>query len=202
MPRPSVQSARLNEIVQAAAKCVAQYGLEGVTLERIAEETGLKRPLIRHHAGNREEIINAVVTHVLAGFAEVTTMFAKALPEKRGSYAAVDHLFDDHGYSDPAEMMVFQSIVAAADRFPAESEALLKWVGDFTAVIVEAIKRDFPEVETEAAETVAHGIVAIYFNVDSLAPLKPPHEWRRYAKNAALLLLRSLETNASTQRAT
>ncbi len=140
MPRPSVQSARLNEIVAAAAKCVAQYGLEGVTLVRIAAETGLKRPLIRHHAGNREEIINAVVTHVLAEFEELTKYYAQALPKKNASYAAVDYLFDSQSHSDPAEMMVSQSIVATGERVPTECAALLKWVDDFTLVIAEAIR--------------------------------------------------------------
>ncbi|SDQ87903.1 TetR/AcrR family transcriptional regulator [Pseudovibrio sp. Tun.PSC04-5.I4] len=198
MPRPSVQSTRLSEIIDAAVKCVAHYGLEGVTLDRIAAETGLKRPLIRHHAGNREEIINAVVTHVLSGFAELTKTFANALPAKNRSFTAVEYLFDDQTHSDPAEMMVFQSIVAASDRFPKEREALLLWLGDFTMVIVEAIKRDFLDVDKESAEIVAHGIVAIYFNIDSLAPLQPPQEWRRYAKKAAQLLLRSLESHVTT----
>ncbi len=170
-----------------------------MTLERIAAETGLKRPLIRHHAGNREEIINAVVTHVLAEFEELTKYFAQALPKKNASYAAVDYLFVSQSHSDPAEMMVFQSIVAAGGRFPTECAALLKWVEDFMLVIAEAIERDFPEVEEEAARTVAHGIVAVYFNMDSLAPLNPPPEWKRYAKNAALLMLRSLEANRTNK---
>ena len=38
MPRPSVKAERTEEILDAFERCVARYGVEGSTLERIAEQ--------------------------------------------------------------------------------------------------------------------------------------------------------------------
>ena len=55
MARPSVKEERREQILTAYEQCVARYGVEGATLDKVAEEAGLARPLIRHNIGNREE---------------------------------------------------------------------------------------------------------------------------------------------------
>ena len=54
--RPSNRDDRYEQIMQALIRCVARYGVEGASLAQIAEEAGLKRPLVRHHLGNREDM--------------------------------------------------------------------------------------------------------------------------------------------------
>ncbi|MEV0585321.1 TetR family transcriptional regulator [Nonomuraea sp. NPDC050310] len=42
--------------VATFTRCVARYGLDGATLQRVADEAGTARGHICHHAGNREEL--------------------------------------------------------------------------------------------------------------------------------------------------
>ncbi|MGH3225487.1 MAG: TetR/AcrR family transcriptional regulator, partial [Streptosporangiaceae bacterium] len=48
---------RREQILDAVTRCVAEYGLEGTTLERVAEASGFSRGHIRHYVGNREEML-------------------------------------------------------------------------------------------------------------------------------------------------
>ena len=56
--RPSNQNERYLQVMEAMVRCVARFGLDGATLERIAAEAELSRPLIRHHLGNREDMLH------------------------------------------------------------------------------------------------------------------------------------------------
>jgi AcrR family transcriptional regulator len=60
--RPSNRDERYAQVMQALVRCVARFGLEGASLTQIAAEAGLSRPLIRHHLGNREDMIAALQT--------------------------------------------------------------------------------------------------------------------------------------------
>ena len=53
MGRPDLTEVRTAEILDAFERCVARFGLEGSSLERDAEEAGMKRSILRHYIGNR-----------------------------------------------------------------------------------------------------------------------------------------------------
>ncbi|MCA0217491.1 MAG: TetR/AcrR family transcriptional regulator [Actinobacteria bacterium] len=60
MPRPDLTSERKPHIIAAAKRAIARYGIAGATQERIAEEAGMSRPHVRHYAGNRDDVLDAV----------------------------------------------------------------------------------------------------------------------------------------------
>lgn len=57
-------------IMEAAVKCLAVHGYSGVTLELIARQAGVTRPLIRHYFKNLDELL------------ETTTRFIRLLFQK------------------------------------------------------------------------------------------------------------------------
>lgn len=65
MGRRSLKAQRREEILDAFEACVARYGMEGTTLERVAEFAGLGRPAIRHNVGNREALIDAALERIV-----------------------------------------------------------------------------------------------------------------------------------------
>lgn len=54
---------RRPQILDAFAACVARYGIDGSTLDRVAEEAGVTRALVRHYLGNRDEVVVALAEH-------------------------------------------------------------------------------------------------------------------------------------------
>ena len=81
MARPSVKAERTEAILQAYERCVARLGVEGATLEKIAAEAGMARPLLRHHAGNRDELLRMAVRRFAGRSDQAMRELRSALPE-------------------------------------------------------------------------------------------------------------------------
>lgn len=191
MGRPSVQAQRKEEILRAFEICVAKFGVEGATLERIAEEAGLARPLIRHHMGNREEIIDALAERFLARWDETTEALISSLPEPNRAEALVNSLFDARKVNWE-QVLVAEALIASSSTRPQLAEQLGKWVQSFVSLVGEQIQMSYPDAKKKSVRVVATGIVGIYFNVDSLEPLGAFKTLRADSKEAAKRLLNSL----------
>ena len=186
MPRPSLKAKRRKEILDAYVTCIAQYGLEGATQERIAEEAGIARPLLRHNLGNRDEMIAALVDHVVAEFGEMVDQiaaYATSLTE------LVDLVFDPRYRTDPKLNLAFQALVAASAAYPEMRAPLLKSVERYTMLIAKLVSKAAPSTTKRDRDTVAHGIAAISMSSDALDPLNPPPGWRAAQKRAALAVI-------------
>ena len=68
MARKSVKIQRSKEILDAFERCISKWGLDGASLERIATESGIKRPALRHFIGNRDELLVALVKSMVAEY--------------------------------------------------------------------------------------------------------------------------------------
>ena len=90
MGRPSLTSERREQILDAYEACVARHGVEGATLARTAQAAGLARPLIRHHLGNREALLEALTERFFARSQDAMTALAGALPARGRAAALID----------------------------------------------------------------------------------------------------------------
>ena len=184
MPRPSLKAERTKEILDAFMTCVARYGLDGSTLERISGQAGIGRPLLRHYLGNRNEMILQLLDHVVSKFIALTRITADSLPLENRFDFLMEALFEreDHSSENAA---VFQALVAASERYPEVRKPLLKFVTQFEAFIAKEISREKPHADIESCKIAASGLTAIYFNTDAIRPLKPTRTWRSYQRQAA-----------------
>ena len=91
--RPSNQEERYQQVMGAMVHCVARYGLDGATLDRIAKQADLSRPLIRHHLGNKEDMLDKLKSYVLDTFTELTGMLLDNLPVVNRSQTLLEMLF-------------------------------------------------------------------------------------------------------------
>lgn len=190
--RPSNRDERYEQVMQALLSCVARLGIEGATLAAIAQEAGLSRPLIRHHLGNRDEILHALQNYVLAGFRDQTEALAAALPDKAPATAAIDILFSDAGTSEPELVLAFAALTARSAGDPELRVECQASISQFEDVFAGAIKVENADLDHSVAEQTAQGIVALYFNKVSLSPLSMSEAWRANAKKNALMLLKQL----------
>ena len=192
MPRPSVKAERTEEILDAFERCVARFGIEGSSLERIAEEAGLRRSLLRHHVGNRDDLVAALAARFLLRSQRQVEQLVAALPAARRAEALVEILFDP-AHSDAHLVLVAEALIAAVPQHPDLGPKLRAWVEDFVAVVAGELRTARPVASEAACAEVAAGVVGIYVSVDSLAPLGPMSGYRDASKAAALRLLASLE---------
>ncbi|MDP5218467.1 TetR/AcrR family transcriptional regulator [Ruegeria sp. 2205SS24-7] len=190
--RPSNRDERYAQVMQALVRCVARFGLEGASLTQIADEAGLTRPLIRHHLGNRDEMIAALQGYVLESFAEQTEALIAALPEDATGAALVDILFSETTGSSPDMILAFAALTARAAEDANLRAACRESLLEFEATITGVLRQDHPQAEDHAINAAAHGILALYLNVASLAPLDMPTEWAHTAHALARSLLNRL----------
>ncbi|WP_170328659.1 TetR/AcrR family transcriptional regulator [Ruegeria arenilitoris] len=194
MPRPSLKDQRSQEILDAYLTCVARFGLEGATQERIAEEAGVKRPLLRHYLGNKDEMITSLADYVIAGFAESLDGLRQALPNRATPSDLVDMLFADDSGTDPRLMLAYQALVTAVPARPDLRQDLMDSLTEFFDVVEDILKRATPDASDARIRAVTQGISAIFVSMDALSPLEPPAIWRAELKLAASLLASTLET--------
>ncbi|MCA0858814.1 TetR family transcriptional regulator [Phaeobacter italicus] len=194
MPRPSLKDQRSGEILEAYLTCVARFGLDGATQERIASEAGVKRPLLRHYLGNKDQMIPALAAYVVDGFATSTHAIESALADAEMPSDIVDILFSKDSTSDPRLMLAWQALTASAAEYPDMRAPLLGSLSRFLEVISKALSRTAPAAGAGRVRAVAQGIAAPLVNLDAMSPLNPPAEWREDAVSAAKILAASLET--------
>ncbi|MGI9353320.1 MAG: TetR/AcrR family transcriptional regulator [Rhizobiaceae bacterium] len=191
MPRPSLKDVRTEELLDAFMRCVARYGLDGSTLERISKEANVGRPLLRHYLGNREKMVELLINHVMNKFFEKTKKLFADLPAQNRVSTLLDVLFsgDTHEADNAA---VYQALVAASDRYEGMPKKLIGFVTDFERAITRELALEHPVADLAKCGIVAAGITAVYFNHDAALPLEPTTSWRRKQKAVALTLLESL----------
>ena len=191
MPRPAMKKERREQIMQAFERCVARYGLEGATLERIAEEAGLARALIRHNVGNREDLIAALIERFFEKSAGQWNSLVKILPTKDGGRVLIEYLFDPQ-YGNPQLVLLTEALVAAGAQDKALAKRLRKWIDGTLDIIVNVLRQDAPDADAEQIEAAAAGILGVYYNVDSFALVGDMARLRTASKAAAISLVENL----------
>lgn len=193
MPRPSLKDERSHEILDAYLTCVARFGLEGATQARIAEEAGVKRPLLRHYLGNKDEMITALAEYVVSGFSASLNGLRQALPDTAIPSDLVDALFSEDSGTDPRLMLAYQALVTAVPDCPELRQDLMDSLTEFFDVVEAILRRAAPSASAANIRAVTQGISAIFVSMDALTPLNPPEAWRSELKLAASLLASVLE---------
>jgi AcrR family transcriptional regulator len=194
MARPSLKEQRTEEILDAFARCVARYGVEGSTLERIAEEAGVKRTILRHYIGNRDDLIAALGERIRREFDSLTDELFDMLPEDGRVDWLIEALFHPLSQTSSQDLAVAQALIAAADHYRNIGEQLRAWVLKFDGLIARELASAYPDAPARDVEAVSFGILSIYFNIDALNPLALPKRFNESAKHGALRLVTTLET--------
>ncbi|TQV89495.1 TetR/AcrR family transcriptional regulator [Aliikangiella coralliicola] len=192
MARPSVKEQRQAQILDAYEACVARYGIEGATLERIAEQAGLARALIRHNIGNRDELIDALVERFIKQTRQEIDEMMDELPKRNRLKVLTEWLFDP-AHSDTQFVLVSDALFMAAINDPVLADKMRKWTMEFILAIEKLITDDYPDTDKKLVSAVAAGIVGIYFNVESLTPLGKLDKLAKDSKQAVLLLINLLK---------
>lgn len=191
MARPSLKAERQTQIIEAFERCVIRYGMAGATLERLSEEAGLARPLIRHNIGNREALVEAFMERFFERSDALTEDMITALPAKEPSRTLIEWLFAPE-YSDSQNVLLATALIFASQSDKKLAERLRKWNEDFIVAILKVLEKEFPNTPANLGRSVATGITGLYFNYESTAPLGDMMELREASKEAALLLLSKL----------
>ena len=192
MGRPDLTEQRTSEILDAFERCVARLGLDGSSLDKVAEEAGVKRQLIRHYIGNRDDLVRAFAERLIEKYHAQLAWMIDALPATGRVDALFGYLFPSAAAYSAESTLVLEAMIAAADRMPEFRDLLATYIEALTASIAGELRRAYPSASRADAAAVAYGIVGLCFNQESLAPLALPPRYLRASRECARRLAASL----------
>lgn len=193
MPRPSVKARRAGEILDAFERCVVRMGVEGASLQAVADEAGLARSLLRHHVGNREDLLAALIERFATRGEAQAAEFETWLPSEGRPIAIVELLFDARYRTSQHEALLYQALLVAAQTRPELREVLRHWYGEYCEALRSEIHAAYPAASQAMINAAAVGILALYFNADSMSAIADNNDGLfADSKLAALKLLEML----------
>ena len=192
MPRPTLKQERRTQILDAFETCVARYGVEGATLAKTADEAGLARPLVRHNVGNRDDLLKALIDRYLETSQDKMAALIEALPDEGAVKTMIEWLFDPD-YSDAKLVQIASALITASNDNPELAVKMRHWLDEFVSRLNDQLAKEFPNADPAQVAAVATGVTGIYFNVESLYPLGNIQAVLASSKEAASILIRSLE---------
>lgn len=160
MGRKSLAEIRSEEILRAFERCIIKYGLD-VSLEQIAAETGVRRSIIRHYIGNRDELIEALIEHITKTYLqEVRTRFAQ-IGRARDETALLEYLFDfDEDYDD-WDRVIIDVLVTAKERYPKAKKILQEMFGEVIRLLAHALTAIYPAAMPEQCRHIAYTLFCL-----------------------------------------
>ncbi len=157
--RPSKAAERRAEIVDAFIRLVAANGLEGVTLDDVASEAGVKRAAARHFVGNRPELIAAAVE-------ELTRRYRTTVEEAVGTAPSIERLIDAlfgrvwvHDLSDVSH--AFDALMQEAARHDPTRVLVKQAYEVLLEEIDQALERSRPSMSAAERRDTAYGIACL-----------------------------------------
>ena len=192
MPRPSKKQQRTEEILEAFARCVARYGLDGATLELLAGEVGLQRPLVRHFVGNREALERQLAERVIALSVQGWKEFLAAIDNDQRIEYLLQGLFTEAEMTAELSQLTEALLLASRSR-PWLKQMISQWLVEFEQDIQQQLSLAYPQQSAATTQAVSFALFSLYLNLDSIAPLNLTEDYRATAIEAARRLLTTLK---------
>lgn len=196
MGRKNLATERTAQILDAFERCIVQYGLEGASLEKIASEAGMKRSIIRHYVGNRDDLLDALIERIVHNYQE---NLAKADAEVEGISAryylpqVMDYLFKPEGSNKPQDKVIIDVLMTAKDRYPKAKEFLKDLFTALTNSLAKDLIDAYPKADTTHCYQVAYGILCLSMTNESMMWLGMDVSFNQSARECADSLLHTLE---------
>lgn len=188
MPRPSMAALRKEEILDALEECILQDSLEATSLEKLAEQAKMKRSILRHYIGNRDDIIVALSERYLGYYEQQWKQTKEWLPDNDRLPVLMDILFGERDQEYVNRSIVGDAIYSQAKRLPAVREHQLSNLGLSIDCISEELWTAYPEASEHKLKLVARGILAAYMNGESFLPLELNAEIKELKEMCTLLI--------------
>ncbi|HEY8588969.1 MAG TPA: TetR/AcrR family transcriptional regulator [Naasia sp.] len=157
MARPSVAAERREQIIDATMTTIAEHGIRGATLDKIADTAGMSRGHVRHFVGNRDKLL---LDTAIAVFADETGSVGSILPATVVDVdGALDYLLGPEFNAPDRENAVVLGLVELSRSAPDIAEVLSTAYTATRLQLQELVVAAKPHATSDACGTVAYGIL-------------------------------------------
>ncbi|UOQ89101.1 TetR family transcriptional regulator [Agromyces endophyticus] len=157
MARPSVAAERREQILDATMATIAEHGIHGTTLDRIATATGMSRGHVRHFVGNRDKLL---LDAAIALFGDQIGEVGSILPAGTTDLeSALDYLFGPVFSAPDRENAVVLGFVQLSRTSPEIAEVLTTAYTATRLQLADLVAASHPDSSPDACMTVAYGVL-------------------------------------------
>jgi AcrR family transcriptional regulator len=192
MGRPSLAGVRREQILDALERCLARDGLEGTTLEAVAAEAGVRRPVIRHYFGNRDALVAAALERAVRAYAIDLDEALRDRPDADRFDAFLDYLFLGRFVGNPDRERLFHALFAALDD-EASRRLLHECYRGFEDACFAALRTAAPDAPAATVRGAAYAIACLSEQSAAFLAIGFPRTRARAARHAAAVIKRSLQ---------
>ena len=193
MGRKDLTAQRQDSILDAAEQCIAKYGLQGATLEKIASEAKINRGLIHHYVGNRNDVVQLMVERLLERYRTSFKNYASMQPEGNQAETIVDYYFDAWFELAPEDDILIMELLAESERDPHIHKLLLNLYNWFETMIAKELIQRFPKADSETLHSVSYSLMLLAFSHATISWLGLPQAKRANVRSMAAQLIQTLK---------
>ena len=163
MGRKDLTEQRHEDILDAFERCLIKYGLEESTLERVAQEAGKSRNIIRHYIGNREDLIAAFVERILSRIKQISEEILADTPKQKLIPNVLDFLFEERKADAPPDLgeRMLGGMWHIREQSPKVQAALLNFYQEFEKILTDGLSQLYPNVSAKKCQEVAYSIICL-----------------------------------------
>ena len=187
MGRPSLADVRRTQILDAYEECVLQFGLEATSLEAIADQAGIKRSVVRHYMGNRDELRRALVDRIIE---RTTAAFEIGIADQGrdgGINGVIDYIAGPD-FPDDRDDALMDALFAASHIDAGVRAQLRSRYVAFQHAIARELRSAFPEADFKR---VAYALVCLAYGSASMQDLGISYQRLGDVRTAAESLVES-----------
>lgn len=184
MARPSLANTRREEILDALERCLARRGVEGTSLESVAAEAGVARPVIRHYFGNRDVLLRAALERTVAAYQADLVRALAEIPREGCLAAFLDYLFLGRFVGNPDRERLLRALFAGMESGGLEAR-LLDTYERFEDACFTVLRAETPKAPAAAVRRAAYAITCLAEQNASFLSLGFPRTRSRAAREAA-----------------
>ena len=197
MGRPSLAAQRSEQILDAVTQCIGEFGIEGTTLERVAEASGFSRGHIRHYLGNREDMLTVFQHRLSTRYVQrMQDISDAAEPGQRGA-ALVRFLFGKE-WGPGQDSAAINALLWAAARDENVRTGLRATYLAMERAVARGLRADFPDLPAPECASTAYALLCLAFGHSSLLELSYPAARQRAAAAVAQQMLDRLASYQPT----
>lgn len=166
MGRKSLEKIRTQQLLEAFIACIPENGVDGTSLEKIAEKAGVTRSIIRHYIGNREVLIAELTDHIIktsmAEFERILNDPEKSLKER--IYTALFAPRDDW----QTDKILLNELINAKEQSPGIQKQIATLIETMIDQLTTMLHKEISQRSHEEVHELAYILFCISMSQDSL----------------------------------
>ncbi len=190
MARAKIEDERKEQILAAFEACVIRDGLAKTTLQKVADEAGLPRSLVRYFVGNRDSMVDLLIARMIARTTEAFATDRDQSPTLSAE-ELVDFLFDQAMGDD-----VSNSVVGELWYLAQRDEAMRKRLSALYQMLVDSLVEQMTVngmgTTKDERRSAAYALMSLAYGDASFSFLKLETGGQSTARHAAYEVIKKL----------